>query len=92
MNPLNNPEMTLRDLWSIESFKFAEGIQDITDQAKQEAKMEKTIQKVGDVWATCSFSKESYKGSFVKGVGDELIFQFPNADLALKATKLNIAS
>ena len=40
-----------------------EAVEDTADQAKQEAKMEKTLAKLNEQWSTIEFDFESHKGT-----------------------------
>lgn len=45
--------------------KYVEEINEITDQAKQEARMEKTLKKLEETWATIVFLLQEHKGTGV---------------------------
>lgn len=60
-----SPAMLLRDMWNMELHKCSEAVEDTTDQAKQEAKMEKTIAKLNESWSNIEFNFEQHKSSDV---------------------------
>jgi len=45
----------LRDIYDMNLAQFAEEVEETTDQARQEAKMEKTNAKLKDTWTVCKF-------------------------------------
>lgn len=47
--------LTLKDVFDLNLGKFAEEVAEITDQAKQEARMEKTLKKLEEIWAGIEF-------------------------------------
>jgi dynein heavy chain len=46
--------------------KYAEDVEETTDQAKQEAKMEKTLNKLNETWKDIKFQFDMHKGSDVQ--------------------------
>ena len=44
------PNILLRDMWNMELHKSPDAVEDTADQAKQEAKMEKTLAKLNENW------------------------------------------
>jgi len=45
----------LKDMYDLELGNYQEDVEEITDQAKQEAKMEKTLAKLEDIWKDVLF-------------------------------------
>jgi dynein heavy chain len=43
-------KLTLRDVFNLNLNKYQEAVEEITDQARQEAKMEKTLNKLEEIW------------------------------------------
>jgi len=58
--------LALRDIYNLNLNKFQEDVEDITEQAKQEAKMEKTLKKLTEIWKDVKFSFQQMKGSDVQ--------------------------
>merc|ERR1711915_519808 len=56
----------LRDMWNMELHKFPDIVEETAEQAKQEAKMEKTLLKLKDTWMAVEFSFEAHKDSDVQ--------------------------
>jgi len=48
-------KLTLRDIYNLNLPKYAEDVEETTDQAKQEAKMEKTLTKLNETWKDIKF-------------------------------------
>jgi hypothetical protein len=44
---------------------YKEDVEEITDQAKQEAKMEKTLAKLEEIWKEIKFEFTQHKGTDV---------------------------
>eukprot|EP00930_Biecheleria_cincta_P103951 TRINITY_DN9605_c0_g4_i1.p1 TRINITY_DN9605_c0_g4~~TRINITY_DN9605_c0_g4_i1.p1 ORF type:complete len:4232 (-),score=759.91 TRINITY_DN9605_c0_g4_i1:457-13152(-) len=65
-NVVVTPDILLRDMWNMELHKFPSDVEDIGEQAKQEAKMEAIIEKLTKIWAGVEFVFESHKGTNVK--------------------------
>ena len=57
--------LTLKDVFDLNLGKFAEEVAEITDQAKQEARMEKTLKKLEEIWAGIEFLLQEHKSSGV---------------------------
>merc|ERR1719506_1704282 len=58
-------DITLRDMWNMELHKAPEAVEEITDQAKQEAKMEVTLAKLQNNWVNVEFGFDAHKGTEV---------------------------
>ncbi|CAJ1331853.1 unnamed protein product [Effrenium voratum] len=58
-------DLLLRDMWTLELYKHPLEVEEIGEQAKQEAKMEATIAKLHRIWSTVEFVYERHKGSDV---------------------------
>ncbi|CAL1157217.1 unnamed protein product [Cladocopium goreaui] len=58
-------ELLLRDMWTLELYKHPQEVEEIGEQAKQEAKMEATIAKLQRIWSGVEFVYERHKGSDV---------------------------
>lgn len=59
-------KLTLRDIYNLNLNKYAEDVEETTDQAKQEAKMEKTLNKLNETWKDIKFQFDMHKGSDVQ--------------------------
>jgi dynein heavy chain len=59
-------KLTLRDIYNLNLNKYAEDVEETTDQAKQEAKMEKTLTKLNETWKDIKFNFDMHKGSDVQ--------------------------
>lgn len=58
--------LRLVDIYDLELGKVAEDIEEITDQAMQEAKMEKTLNLIENFWVDITFDFQQHKGSDVQ--------------------------
>jgi len=58
--------LLLKDIYELELGKFQEDVEEITDQARQEAKMEKTLNKLEDLWRDVCFEFQPHKDSGVQ--------------------------
>jgi len=58
--------LLLRDIYNLELGKFQEDVEEITDQARQEAKMEKTLAKLEELWKDVVFEFQPHKDSGVQ--------------------------
>jgi len=58
--------LTLKDVYLLNLDKHVEDVEEITDQAKQEAKMEKTLAKLEDIWKDVCFEFQPHKDSGVQ--------------------------
>lgn len=47
--------LQLEVIWDLKLFDYKDGIEEITDQAKQELKMEKSLKKIIDFWRDIEF-------------------------------------
>lgn len=56
----------LKDIYALELGKYQEDVEEITDQAKQEAKMEKLLGKLEDIWKDICFEFTPHKDSGVQ--------------------------
>jgi dynein heavy chain len=59
-------KLMLRDVYNLNLNKYQEDVEEITDQAKQEAKMEKTLAKLNETWKDVKFMYTIHKGSDVQ--------------------------
>jgi dynein heavy chain len=59
-------KLMLRDVYNLNLNKYQEDVEEITDQAKQEAKMEKTLAKLNETWKDVKFVFDIHKGSDVQ--------------------------
>jgi dynein heavy chain len=57
--------LLLKDVYDLNLGKYQEDVEEITDQAKQEAKMEKTLAKLDETWAIVIFEFQPHKDSGV---------------------------
>ena len=55
----------LKDIYDLQLHKIQEDVEEITDQAKQEAKMEKILDKLDEVWKDVVFDFSPHKDSGV---------------------------
>jgi len=51
----------LRDIYEMNLNQYAEDVEETTDQARQEAKMEKTLQQLDEVWKVVKFEFQQHK-------------------------------
>lgn len=58
-------KLTLRDVFNLNLNSHAEAVEEITDQSKQEARMEKTLAKLDEVWKDVEFEFNKHKDSNV---------------------------
>jgi len=58
--------LLLQDIYNLKLGKYAEDVEEITDQAKQEAKMEKTLAKLEEIWKDIMFEFTPHKDSGVQ--------------------------
>jgi len=47
--------LELKTIWDLKLFDFKDGIEDITDQSKQELKMEKALNIIINFWKDIEF-------------------------------------
>lgn len=59
-------KLLLRDIYNLNLGKYQEDVEEITDQAKQEAKMEKTLAKLEENWKDIVFEFTPHKDSGVQ--------------------------
>jgi dynein heavy chain len=57
--------LLLRDIYNLNIGKYQEDVEEITDQARQEAKMEKTLAKLDGTWNDVEFDFAPHKDSGV---------------------------
>jgi dynein heavy chain len=57
------PTLELEVIWDLKLFDFKDGIEDITDQSKQELKMEKALKKIIDFWRDIEFELVQHKNT-----------------------------
>lgn len=55
----------LETVWDLKLFEFKEGIEDITDFAKNELKIERGLKKVTDFWKAVEFEMVKHKNTDV---------------------------
>jgi dynein heavy chain, axonemal len=60
-----NDKLLLKDVYNLNINKYKDDVQEITDQAKQEAKMEKTLLKLEETWKDIVFEFNKHKDSDV---------------------------
>jgi dynein heavy chain len=53
--------LMLRNIYDMNLNQFAEDVEECTDQARQEAKMEKTLEKLKGTWETIKFEFTQFK-------------------------------
>ena len=58
-----NETFKLQKLFDMELHKFSEPVEDIVDQARNEAKMEKTLKKIKETWDVITFEKTQHKNT-----------------------------
>ena len=58
--------LRLVDIYDLELGKIAEDVEEITDQATQEAKMEKTLNTIEGAWVGIQFDFQEHKGTSVQ--------------------------
>lgn len=61
-----NEELLLRDVYNLNLNKYQEDVEEITDQARQEAKMEKTLLKLEETWKDITFEFGPHKNTDIK--------------------------
>lgn len=60
-----NENLVLETVWDLKLFEFKEGIEDITDFAKNELKIERGLNKVKDFWKIVDFELVKHKNTEV---------------------------
>ena len=60
-----NDKLVLRDVYNLNLNKFQEDVEEFADQARQEAKMEKTLVKLEETWKDIVFEFNKHKDSEV---------------------------
>lgn len=58
-----NEHFTLQRLYDMHLHKFSEQVEEIVDQARNEAKMEKTLQKIKETWDVVTFERQQHKNT-----------------------------
>lgn len=58
--------LLLKDIYDLNLGKYQEDVEEITDQARQEAKMEKTLEKLQETWKDVCFEFTPHKDSGVQ--------------------------
>ena len=58
--------LLLRDVYNLNLNKYQEDVEEITDQARQEAKMEKTLNKLEETWKDVTFEFTTHKNTDIK--------------------------
>jgi len=56
-------KLFLKDIYDLNLGKYKEDVEEITDQSRQEAKMEKTLAKLQETWVDILFEFREHKGS-----------------------------
>lgn len=59
-------KLILRDVYNLNLNKYQEDVEEITDQARQEAKMEKTLNKLEETWKDVTFEFSNHKNTDIK--------------------------
>ena len=59
-------KLLLRDVYNLNLNKYQEDVEEITDQARQEAKMEKTLNKLEETWKDVTFEFSQHKNTDLK--------------------------
>jgi dynein heavy chain len=59
-------KLLLRDVYNLNLNKYQEDVEEITDQARQEAKMEKTLNKLEETWKDVVFEFSQHKNTDLK--------------------------
>lgn len=57
--------LTLREVWDFKLYEFKDGIEEITDQAKQELKMQKQLNVIIGFWKDVEFELIQHKNTQV---------------------------
>ena len=57
--------LKLKNIWDLELGKIAEDVEEVADQAVQEAKMEKTPKQISEFWVDIKFEFQQHKGTDV---------------------------
>lgn len=58
-------KLTLKDVYALDLNQQSEAVEEITDQAKQEARMEKTLNKLEELYSTVEFEVQQHKNTDV---------------------------
>jgi len=58
--------LTLQTIWDLKLFDFKDGIEEITDQSKQELKMEKALNVIINFWKTIEFELVQHKSTTIR--------------------------
>jgi dynein heavy chain len=58
--------LLLENIYNLNLGKYQEDVEEITDQARQEAKMEKTLEKLQETWKDVVFEFSPHKDSGVQ--------------------------
>lgn len=58
-------KLFLKDIYDLNLNKYKEDVEEITDQSRQEAKMEKTLAKLHETWVDILFEFREHKGTGV---------------------------
>lgn len=66
-------KLTLADVFNLNLNKYQEDVEEITDQARQEARMEKTLVKLDETWKDVCFDLKKHKDTDIQmlGMGEE---------------------
>jgi dynein heavy chain, axonemal len=66
-------KLLLQDVYNLNLGDYKEDVEEITDQAKQEAKMEKTLAKLEETWKDIKFEFTQHKNTdiFLLRLSDE---------------------
>lgn len=66
VNFVIDENLKLVHIYKLELDKISEDVEEITDQASQEAKMEKTLNAIEEFWVDIKFEFQQHKGSNVQ--------------------------
>ena len=61
-----NDQLLLKNIWDLQLTKIAEDVEEITDQAVQEARMEKQLKAIAEFWKDIKFDFSRYKNTDVQ--------------------------
>ncbi|KAA0166994.1 hypothetical protein FNF28_02917 [Cafeteria roenbergensis] len=69
--PHEDPDMRLKNLLDLHLHDHASDVDEITDQALKEAKMEEGLRTLEEAWAAIAFLKEEHEGVSLLKIGEE---------------------
>ena len=86
--PYKDPNLLLGGLLQMGLHDFADQVDEITDQAQKEAKMESNLDALDETWANVEFVqtpyKESHPGLMIISIGEEEFEQLENDQLTVQ--------